>query len=80
MYASLLFIVLSGSPLSTIKAVVRTKSSLSILTPLTCAQVVNTVLWSVYGLAIGDAFVYGPNVVGLGFGLIQLFLKLVFPG
>eukprot|EP00956_Cyclotella_meneghiniana_P032605 scaffold90301_cov56-Cyclotella_meneghiniana.AAC.2 len=79
MYASLLFILLSGSPLSTIKTVVSTKSSKSILTPLTLAQVVNTALWSVYGLAIGDRFVYGPNGVGLVFGLVQLLLKVRFP-
>lgn len=36
-------------------------------------------LWSAYGLAIKDKFVYGPNLTGLGFGLIQLALKLVFP-
>ena len=79
MYASLLFILLSGSPLSTIQTVVRTKNSKSILTPLTMAQVVNTALWSMYGLAIGDKFVWGPNSVGLGFGLVQLMLKIMFP-
>lgn len=78
-YASLLFILLSGSPLSTIKTVLSTKSSKSILTPLTLAQVMNTALWSVYGLAIGDMFVYGPNGVGLVFGLVQLLLKILFP-
>lgn len=36
-------------------------------------------LWSLYGLAIQDKFVYGPNLTGLGLGLIQLALKLVFP-
>jgi hypothetical protein len=46
---------------------------------LTLAQVTNTALWSVYGLAIKDKFVYGPNMVGLGFGIIQLLLKLAFP-
>ena len=79
MYASFLFVLLSGSPLSTIKTVVRTKNSKSILTPLTMAQVVNTALWSLYGLAIGDKFVWGPNSVGLGFGLVQLMLKIMFP-
>lgn len=79
LYASFLFIVLSGSPLSTIQTVISSKSSETILTPLTMAQVVNTALWSMYGLAIGDRFVWGPNAVGLGFGLVQLLLKLMFP-
>jgi solute carrier family 50 protein (sugar transporter) len=79
LYASLLFIILSGSPLSTIKTVVQTKNSSSILTQLTFAQVTNTALWSAYGLAIRDKFVWGPNVTGLGFGLVQLVLKILFP-
>jgi solute carrier family 50 protein (sugar transporter) len=79
LFASALFIVLSGSPLSTIKTVLSTKNSKSILTQLTFAQITNTALWSAYGLAIKDKFVYGPNMAGLGFGLIQLALKLVFP-
>ncbi|KAK1749281.1 SWEET family sugar transporter [Skeletonema marinoi] len=79
LFASGLFIVLSGSPLSTIKTVLSTKNSKSILTQMTFAQIINTALWSAYGLAIKDKFVYGPNMTGLGFGLIQLALKLVFP-
>lgn len=79
LFASALFIVLSGSPLSTIKKVVSTKNSGSILAPLTFAQVTNTALWSLYGLAIKDKFVWGPNLTGLGFGLIQLVLKILFP-
>lgn len=79
LFASGLFIILSGSPLSTIKTVMSTRNAGSILSSLTIAQVTNTALWSVYGLAIKDKFVYGPNLAGLGFGLVQLVLKLVFP-
>lgn len=78
-FASALFIILSVSPLSTIGTVFRTRDSGSILAPLTFAQVTNTALWSAYGLAIKDKFVWGPNAVGLGFGLIQLALKILFP-
>mmetsp|Transcript_31513 Transcript_31513/g.54825 ORF Transcript_31513/g.54825 Transcript_31513/m.54825 type:complete len:293 (-) Transcript_31513:55-933(-) len=79
LFASALFVVMAGSPLSTIKTVLSSKNSGSILTPLAFAQVVNTALWSVYGLAIKDKFVYGPNMTGLGFGLVQLLLKLAIP-
>eukprot|EP00751_Fragilariopsis_kerguelensis_P036795 CAMPEP_0170955734 /NCGR_PEP_ID=MMETSP0735-20130129/33404_1 /TAXON_ID=186038 /ORGANISM="Fragilariopsis kerguelensis, Strain L26-C5" /LENGTH=385 /DNA_ID=CAMNT_0011367759 /DNA_START=212 /DNA_END=1370 /DNA_ORIENTATION=- len=79
MYASLLFILLCGSPLSTIQHVVATKNSSSILGRFTLAQCLNTTLWSVYGLAVNDRFVYGPNIIGLGLGLIQLALKIIFP-
>ena len=79
LFASTLFILLSASPLSTIKTVIARKNSASILGSLTTAQVTNTFLWTVYGLAVKDLFVWGPNAAGLGLGLIQLFLKVVFP-
>jgi solute carrier family 50 protein (sugar transporter) len=63
LFASGLFILLSGSPLSTIKAVFSTRNSGSILGSLTIAQVVNTALWSAYGLAVKNRFVWGPNIV-----------------
>jgi len=79
LFASGLFVVLAGSPLSTIKTVLSTKNSGSILAPMTFAQVTNTALWTAYGMAIKDTFVWGPNATGLGFGLIQLVLKILFP-
>jgi solute carrier family 50 protein (sugar transporter) len=102
MVASVLFIVFSGSPLSTIKSVIATQNSGSILGSLTVAQVVNTSLWTAYGLAIKDKFLWVPNIMvrisysidfkyingtfsnviflqGLGLGLVQLLLKIVFP-
>jgi solute carrier family 50 protein (sugar transporter) len=79
LFASSLFIILSGSPLSTIRTVMKDKNSASILGQLTIAQVVNTLLWSVYGLAVRNRFVWGPNVVGFGLGIIQLALKISFP-
>ena len=63
LFASGLFVLLSGSPLSTIRSVISTKNSGSILGTLTVAQCVNTALWSTYGLAVKDRFVWGPNVV-----------------
>mmetsp|Transcript_197 Transcript_197/g.282 ORF Transcript_197/g.282 Transcript_197/m.282 type:complete len:300 (-) Transcript_197:229-1128(-) len=79
LFASGLFIFLAGSPLSTISKVVHSKDSSSILGTLTAAQVINTCLWSFYGLAVKDRFVWGPNVIGLVLGLIQLTLKILFP-
>mmetsp|Transcript_31844 Transcript_31844/g.48850 ORF Transcript_31844/g.48850 Transcript_31844/m.48850 type:complete len:270 (+) Transcript_31844:103-912(+) len=79
LFASSLFIILSGSPLSTIEKVVSTRNSSSILASLTAAQVINTSLWSAYGLAVRDKFVWGPNVVGLFLGAVQLTLKILFP-
>ena len=62
-YAASLFIILSGSPLSTIKTVLKTKNSRTILGLLTAAQCVNTGLWTAYGLAVNDHFVWGPNII-----------------
>ena len=51
----------------------------SIYAPLTAAQVINCGTWCVYGFAIGDPWVYGPNSAGLGLGLVQLALKMAYP-
>ena len=79
-FASAIFMVLSASPLSTIRTVVATRNSVSIYTPLTLAQCANTLLWTIYGvMAAKDIFVYGPNGVGLALGVSQLLLKILFP-
>ena len=36
-------------------------------------------MWTVYGLSIGDVWVYGPNGTGLALGLAQLVLKVLYP-
>ena len=78
--ASATFVILAASPLSTIKTVVASRDSESIYLPLTLAQCANTLLWTVYGVfAAKDIFVYGPNGIGLGLGLTQVLLKLLFP-
>ena len=79
-WASAFFIILCSSPLSTIKSVLKRKDASSIYAPMTLAQCANCGLWTAYGyLAIGDIFVWGPNLTGLLLGLVQLTLKLVFP-
>ena len=79
-FASAIFVVLSASPLSTIRTVVATRNSASIYTPLTLAQCANTLLWTIYGvMAAKDIFVYGPNAIGLSLGVSQLVLKILFP-
>lgn len=72
-------IVTFGAPLSTIKTILQEKNAASILAPLTITQLINSGLWVAYGLFIKDALVYGPNLAGVGFGAIQLLLKIVYP-
>ncbi|CAJ1953037.1 unnamed protein product [Cylindrotheca closterium] len=79
LFASGLFIVMSGSPLSSMGKVIAEKDSSSILGPLTVAQVINSSLWSFYGVAIKNSFVYGPNGIALVLGFAQLALKILYP-
>ena len=43
------------------------------------AQCTNCLMWTVYGLSIGDVWVYGPNGTGLVLGLVQAALWLIYP-
>lgn len=63
LYAASLFLILSATPLTTIRTIIRTKNSRTILGALTAAQCVNTGLWTAYGLAVNDYFVWGPNII-----------------
>eukprot|EP00588_Corethron_pennatum_P020567 CAMPEP_0194311544 /NCGR_PEP_ID=MMETSP0171-20130528/8465_1 /TAXON_ID=218684 /ORGANISM="Corethron pennatum, Strain L29A3" /LENGTH=253 /DNA_ID=CAMNT_0039065643 /DNA_START=143 /DNA_END=904 /DNA_ORIENTATION=- len=79
MFAAAIGFALCASPLSTIGEVLKTKNASSILAPLTLAQVMNATLWGLYGFAIKDKFVWGPNIVGFSLGVIPLVLKLLYP-
>lgn len=68
-----------GAPLSVLAQVIRTRNSAALLWPLAVMNTVNGALWVAYGLAVGDYFIWCPNLVGAVFGLVQLGLILVFP-
>lgn len=72
-------VLLFAAPLSTFSEVWRTRSSASINGTLAGAQVVNCFLWTSYGAAVGDLWVWGPNGIGLALGLVQAALLLAFP-
>jgi solute carrier family 50 (sugar transporter) len=78
-YGSFICVIMFASPLSTMGEVIRTGNAASIYAPLTATQVSNCLMWTCYGLAIGDVWVYGPNGTGLALGLVQLALKLSYP-
>lgn len=74
-----LCLVMFASPLSALKTVLKTNSAKSIPLPFTMATVLNCFLWSVAGLKdFHDFNVYFPNLVGLGLGLTQAGLKLIY--
>ncbi|KAJ3093009.1 hypothetical protein HK102_013283 [Quaeritorhiza haematococci] len=68
-----------SSPLSVVYDVIRTKNSASLLWPLGLANLITSLLWAAYGIAIKDWFIIGPNAVGILTGLVQLFLCVIFP-
>jgi len=68
-------IILFGSPLSSLKEIVTTKSAKSIPLPFTLACVLNCLLWTIFGtLEAKDFNIYFPNLLGLLLGFVQLTL------
>ncbi len=54
-----------SGPLAAIQTVVRERSTNSIPPAFTFASLLNCLLWAGLGLALADAFVWFPNVLGL---------------
>jgi len=72
-------IILLASPLSSIKAVMESKSAESIPITFTLACLANTVLWFVLGFFdMHDAIIYGPNIIGILSSIMQLLLKVIY--
>lgn len=71
-------VIFYASPLAAVKKVIDEKDASSIHWPLALASMVNSVLWTVFGLAVKDYFIMAPNFFGVAFASFQLFLILVF--
>ena len=67
-----------SSPLSTVITVFRTKSAATLHLPLAAMQICNGGLWTGYGLAISDPFVWVPNAVGACTGILLSTLIFIF--
>ena len=76
--ANVLLLLYYAAPLSTLAKVVRQKSSASINVPLSFMSVVNGGLWSSYGLAVSDVYIWVPNVIGVVLSSVQLALCGLF--
>ncbi|KAG1680971.1 hypothetical protein FOA52_009930 [Chlamydomonas sp. UWO 241] len=72
-------ITMYASPLSTMGEVIKTRNSASILVPLTITTLLNASLWTAYGLAIVDPYVFIPNGLGSVLACGQLALTMAFP-
>lgn len=68
------------APLSTLVQVLRERDSSSIYWPLSLMNLVNAVLWTVYGLARKDwFFIAMPNAMGVAFNTVSLLLCALLP-
>mmetsp|Transcript_612 Transcript_612/g.962 ORF Transcript_612/g.962 Transcript_612/m.962 type:complete len:223 (-) Transcript_612:80-748(-) len=68
-----------ASPLAALKVVIQTKSARAIPLPFSMVSVMNCFFWSVSGLfEMHDYAIYVPNLLGLFFSLVQVFLKLTY--
>ena len=68
-----------GSPLYTIRQVLRDKCSNSIHAETMYLNLLNTTFWSAYGITQMDPVIYVPNLIGLMLGIAQGVLCLLFP-
>jgi hypothetical protein len=68
-----------AAPLSSVVAILRTKSSISIHRPTMTMMSLNAFFWCVYGLAIRDYYILLPNGIGLALGLVQMALCALYP-
>lgn len=68
-----------ASPLFVIWTVLKNRNSSSIHRPTMVADLSNATFWALYGLGILDPIIIVPNGIGVGFGVVQIALCLVFP-
>ena len=68
-----------AAPLQTMSTVVKKKGSDSIHTLTMILNCLNAGFWGIYGLAINDIVIYGPNSIGLLLGIIQAILCCIYP-
>jgi solute carrier family 50 protein (sugar transporter) len=71
--------IMFGSPLVVLKEVIRQKSTDLLPLTMIVAGFINSLLWLLYGLILGDLFVIVPNLVNIFLGSIQLLLFCIFP-
>lgn len=75
-----ILLIFYAAPLSSVAEVLSSRSSAALNEPLAFAAIVNGGLWSAYGWAVADAFIWAPNIVGAAFGVLQVVLCKTFPG
>lgn len=76
--AIILLVMFYSSPLITLYKVIRTKNASSFRLGLSLTCFVNALLWTAYGISLGDIFVSGPNATGIIVSFLQLLCLYVY--
>ncbi|XP_054287152.1 sugar transporter SWEET1-like [Macrosteles quadrilineatus] len=76
---TVLMLGLIGSPLLSLKEIIRTKSTESLPFPLIASGTVVTLLWLLYGIIIDNVFMKVQNVIALILSVVQLSLFVIYP-
>ncbi|CAI5732155.1 unnamed protein product [Hyaloperonospora brassicae] len=71
--------VMFGSPLILVKKVVQERNTDYLPLTMISAGAVTCVLWLLYGLLLGDAFVIVPNAANFFISVVQLVLFCIYP-
>ena len=66
-------------PLTTMREVLVTRNAKSLFFPMALANTANGAAWFTYGVALGDAYLMVPNVIGAVLGVVQLTLIRMYP-
>lgn len=76
--AVIALLVFYTSPLSDLANVIKSKDASSISLTMAIANGINGLLWTSYGFAISNPFVWAPNFIGLITVLVQIFLVFIY--
>lgn len=76
---ALLSIIMSASPLITLREIIRTKSVATMSFSFVLICCVSCSLWTTFGMLINDVFVMIPNACGVALGIFELFLFVIYP-
>ncbi|CAF1501403.1 unnamed protein product [Adineta steineri] len=77
--ASVVTVIMYGSPLVSLQEVIQKQSTESLSLPLCFANLVVPAEWVLYGILISDKFVQVPNFLGAILGFIQVSLFFKYP-
>lgn len=67
-----------SAPLSTVRTVIRTRCSATLHWPLLVMNCINGSLWTAYGIAVTDYFIWIPNCIGAVLAVFMLVRLSIF--